>query len=174
MDYFLLKQDDRYTNVPYLIDVFKNINKKNLNLIDAHRIQEITVFNVKTDESSLFLDILDNQLFLISDGMEKILSKFNEKVIFKKIALIDHIKKRQGNYSLPIFEEIEALSEEAELNLNMTEIKKIVLDKEKIKGRKVFKIKEGSKTLIVVRLDVAESLLRRHFMGIKLERLEVR
>lgn len=174
MDYFLLKQDERYTNTPHLIDVFKNINKKNINLIDAHKIQDITIFNVKTDESSEFLDILATQLFLISKDMEKILSKFNENVIYKKIALLDHVQKRQGDYALPIFEEIGALSEEAEFNLNKTEIKRIILDKEKIKGRKMFKIKEGSKTLIVVRLDVAESLLRRHFRGIKLERLEVK
>ena len=75
---------------------------------------------------------------------------------------------------MPIFEKIEALSEESEFNLDRTVVKKIVLDKDKINGIKIFQIKESSKTLIVIRLDVAESLLRRHFRGIKLERLEVK
>lgn len=74
---------------------------------------------------------------------------------------------------MPIFQEIECLSERAELNLNRTVVKKIILDKEKINGKKIFKIKESEKTLIVVRLDVAESLLRREFRGMCLKRLEV-
>lgn len=74
---------------------------------------------------------------------------------------------------MPIFEEIEALSEKSEWNLNKTVVKKIILDKEKIKDKKIFKIKESEKTLIVVRLDVAESLLRREFKGMCLKRLEV-
>ncbi len=36
--------------------------------------------------------------------------------------------------------------------------KKIVLDKGKIEGKKILKIKENSKSLIVIRLDIAESL----------------
>ena len=57
--------------------------------------------------------------------------------------------------------------------MNRTIVKKIILKKEKIKEKKIFKIKESSKTLIVIRLDVAESLLRRNFKGICLERLEL-
>ena len=74
---------------------------------------------------------------------------------------------------MPIFQEIECLSENAEFNLNKTLVKRIILDNKKINGKKIFKIKESSKTLIVVRLDVAESLLRREFSGICLERLEI-
>ncbi len=36
--------------------------------------------------------------------------------------------------------------------------KKIVLDKGKIEGKKILKIKENSKSLIVIRLDITESL----------------
>lgn len=72
-----------------------------------------------------------------------------------------------------IFQEIECLSEKSELNLNKTVVKKIILDKEKIKNKKIFKIKESLKTLVVIRLDVAESLLRREFKGMCLERLEI-
>jgi hypothetical protein len=47
------------------------------------------------------------------------------------------------------------------------------LENKKIQGKRIFKIKESVKPLIVVRLDVAESLLRRRFKGICLEQLEV-
>lgn len=174
MDYFLLKQDERYINTPRLIDVFKKINLKYMNLIDGHKIEDFIVFNVKADEDSAFLDILDNQLFLLCEDIKKILEKYNSNILFKCIPLVDSMHNKDKNYFLPIFEEIQCLSETAELNLNKTVVKKIVLDKEKIKGKKIFKIKESSKPLIVIRLDVGESLLRRDFKGIKLERLEVK
>ncbi|AJH01455.1 hypothetical protein LF65_04926 [Clostridium beijerinckii] len=173
MDYFLLKQDEEYTNSPVLIDVFKKIGVRNISLLNAHKIQDIIIFNVKCTDETEFLDILDRNLFLISEEMKKIIEKYDLRIIFKTIPLIDLERGKQGNYYMPIFEEIEALSEKSEWNLNKTVVKRIILDKEKIKDKKIFKIKESEKTLIVVRLDVAESLLRREFKGMCLKRLEV-
>lgn len=173
MEYFLLNQDEEYTNAPVLIDVFKTIDVRNINLLNAHKIDDIVIFNVKCTDETEFLDILDRNLFLISEEMKKIIEKYDPRIIFKIIPLIDLPHERQENYYMPIFEEIECLSEKAELNLNKTVVKKIILDNQKIKGKKIFKIKESEKNLIVVRLDVAESLLRREFKGICLERLEL-
>ena len=173
MDYFLLKQDERYTNTPMLMDVFKNIDIRNINLLNAHKLEDMIIFNVKCDDETEFLDILDRKLFLISEEMKKIIEKYDSGIIFKTIPLIDLPHERQENYYLPIIEELDCLSENSEFNLNSTIVKKIILKKEKIKEKKIFKIKESSKTLIVIRLDVAESLLRRNFKGICLERLEI-
>ncbi|OOM13968.1 imm11 family protein [Clostridium saccharobutylicum] len=173
MDYFLLKQDEEYTNAPVLRDVFKKIDVRNINLLNAHKIEDTIIFNVKTTDTTEFLDIIDRNLFLISEKMKKIIGKYDLGILFKTIPLIDLPNKRQENYYMPIIEEIECLSKNAELNLNKTVVKKIILDKEKIKEKKIFKIKESSKTLVVVRLDVAESLLRREFKGMCLKKLEV-
>jgi hypothetical protein len=173
MNYFLLKQDEEYTNAPMLTDVFYRLDVRNINLLNAHKIDDILIFNVKCNENTEFLDILDRNLFLISEEMKKIIEIYDPGILFKTIPIIDLQHKKQGNYYMPIFEEIECLSERAELNLNKTVVKKIILDKEKIKGKKIFKIKESSKTLVVVRLDVAESLLRREFKGMCLQRLEI-
>jgi len=173
MDYFLLKQDEEYINTPKLLDVFNSIDIRNINLLNAHKIEDILIFNVDCDDKTEFLDILDRNLFLISEGMKKIIEKYDLEIIFKIMPLIDLVHERQENYYMPIFEEIDCLSEKSELNLNKTVVKKIILDKEKIKGKKIFKIKESVKNLIVIRLDVAESLLRREFKGICLERLEL-
>jgi hypothetical protein len=173
MDYFLLKQDERYTNTPRILDLFKKIDVRNINLLNAHKIEDIIIYKVNASDKSEFLDILDNQLFLISKPMKDILEKYDDEIIFKTLALIDKLHNKQENYYLPILEEVEVLSDKAELNLNKTVVKKLILNKEKLQGKKILKIKESSKPLIVVRLDVAESLLRRNFKGIKLERVEV-
>jgi 6-pyruvoyl-tetrahydropterin synthase len=173
MDYFLLKQDEGYKDVPILMDVFNKIDIRNISLLKAHKIEDIIVFNVKCTDTTKFIDILDRDLFLISKEMKKIIEKFDPGIIFKTIPLVDLRYERQENYYMPIFQEIMCLSEKAELNLSRTVVKKIVLDKEKIKGKKIFKIKESDKTLVVVRLDVAESLLRREFKGMCLEILDI-
>ncbi|NFS30513.1 hypothetical protein FDF12_16850 [Clostridium botulinum] len=156
-----------------LMDVFKNIDVRNINLLNAHKIDDIVILNVKCNDETEFLDILDRNLFLISKEMKKIIKKYDSEILFKTIPLIDLPHERQENYYMPIFEEVECLSEKSELNLNKTVVKKIILDKEKIRNKKIFKIKESSKTLVVIRLDVAESLLRREFKGMCLERLEI-
>ena len=173
MDYFLLKQDKRYSNTPQIIDLFKNINTKDLNLLKADNIEDNNCFYVKSHDNIDYLDVLETPIFLVSKELKKILEKYNRNIIFKMFVLIDYEKKEQNFYYLPIFEEIEALSEKSEFNLNKTIVKKIVLDEKKIKNKKIFKVKESDKTLIVVRLDAAESLLRREFKGIALERLQV-
>ncbi|MBN1046986.1 hypothetical protein JW813_08255 [Clostridium botulinum] len=173
MDYFLLKQDERYTNTPRLKDIFHKINTRNIDRLNAHKIDDVIIFQVTAEERCEYLDVLDKQLFLISEKMMKIICKYDTDIVFKILPLIDSKRHTQENYYLPIFEDIEALDEKSEFNLNRTIVKKIVLNKKKIEGKKIFRIKESEKTLIVVRLDVAESLLRRKPRGISLERLEV-
>lgn len=174
MDYFLLKQDERYSYTPSILDWFNKINIKNLNLINADKIKDVVILYVKSDKNNNYLDVLDNQLFLVSEPMKKILEKYDPNIIFKMICLIDYKNSKQSIYYLPIFEEIEALSEDAEMNLNKTVVKKLVLNEEKIKNKKIFKLKESSESMVVIRLDVAESLLRRDFDGISLEKVEIR
>lgn len=174
MDYFLLKQDERYTNIPQILNLHNKVNMKNVNLRDHHKIDDIMIFNVKSDDKTEFLDVLNKQVFLVSENMKNILEKYKANIIFKMFPLIDYDNSKQEIYYLPIFEEVEALSEDAELNLDKTVVKKLILNNEKIKNKKIFRIKGSSKTLVIVRLDVAESLLRRDFKGILLERIEVR
>ncbi|AOR23487.1 imm11 family protein [Clostridium taeniosporum] len=174
MDYFLLKQDKRYSNTPQILNLFKKFNTKDLNLVKADNIEDNNILYVKSAQGIEYLDILNIPIFLVSEELQRILSKYNSNIVFKMVALTDYKNLEQYIYYLPIFEEVQALNEESEFNLNKTIVKKIVLDENKIKNKKIFKIKESDKTLIVVRLDVAESLLRRDFKGILLERLEVK
>ncbi|BBK76107.1 imm11 family protein [Clostridium butyricum] len=173
MDYFLLKKDERYRNTPRIKSLFKYINVDNINIFNADKIDDAVILQVEADDYCVFTDIIDTQIFMVCERMQKIISKYDPEIIFKILPLIDRRHDRQENYYLPIIEEIEALSDRSKLNMNKTVVEKIVLDKSKISGQKIFRIKESEKPLIVVSLDVAESLLRRKFKGISLERLEI-
>ncbi|WP_297430168.1 DUF1629 domain-containing protein [Clostridium sp.] len=174
MDYFLLKQDKRCSYVPRILDWFNKVDLRHLNLMDADKIKDEMIFYVNSESNNNYFDILDNQLFLVSEEMKKILEKCDPNIIFKMAVLTDFNNSKQNIYYLPIFEEIEALSEDAEMNLNKTVVKKLILNEDKIKNKKVFKLKESSKSMVIVRLDVAESILRRDFNGLELEKVEIR
>lgn len=174
MDYFLLKQDERCTRIPTIINWTKEIDVRNFNLVNADKIKDAMVFYIRTSKNNNYIDILEHPFFLVSENMKKVMEKYDPNIIFKMMCLVDFENSKQNIYYLPIFEEIEALSKDAEMNLNKTVVKKLILNEEKIKNKKIFKIKESSKTTVILRLDAAESLLRRDFDGISLEKLEVR
>ncbi|WP_425448048.1 imm11 family protein [Dethiothermospora halolimnae] len=172
MEYFLLKQDKRYIHTPTYLDLIRKIDVRDINRLDCHKIKDPTIIHIKGDEKAEYLDILHRQIYIISEELKDLMGEYNSNIIFKTIALIDLENQVQQMYYLPIFEEVEALHEQCEFNLNKSVIKKLVLDKEKIGNRNIFVIKGAKEYLVVVRLDVAESILRRNFVGITLEKIK--
>ncbi|KHD14116.1 imm11 family protein [Clostridium butyricum] len=174
MEYFLLKQDRRYTDVPRITNFFQIIDTQNITPLKADRIEDNISFFIKSSKDTVYLDILDVQTFLVSEITKRVMEKYNRNIIFKRTALIDRNNQKQKIYYIPIFEEFETLHKDSKFNWNKSGLEKIVLDKDKIKDKKIFKVKESSERVIVIRLDVAESLLRRKLKGISIERLEIK
>ncbi|WP_068777096.1 hypothetical protein [Paenibacillus sp. FJAT-26967] len=173
MDYFVLQQDRRYADVPVLLDVRSQIDVRDIHPMRAGNIPGTVVMHVKSTKETEYPDVLDGQLYLMSDRLRQIVSLYEPRLLFKLIPLIDRVQRKQSNYHLPVFEDADVLSPASEFNLDGSVIKRLVLQRDKLAGRRIFKIKESLKPLIVVRLDVAESLLRRDFEGICLERVAV-
>ncbi|MEJ8553216.1 hypothetical protein [Tepidibacter sp. Z1-5] len=88
MDYFLLKQDERYTKTPFIIELAQKIDKRNINELNAHKIDDTIILNVKSEPDTCFLDIVDRQIYLTSDRLKKLLEKYESNIIFKTIPLI--------------------------------------------------------------------------------------
>ncbi|GIO31564.1 MULTISPECIES: imm11 family protein [Paenibacillus] len=170
MDYFILQQDERYTNIPVLQDLRQKIDIRHMNRLRAHHLADTTIFHVKAAADADYLDLLASQLFLVSERFRPVIEMYEPACIFKHIPLMDLAHGKQHLYYLPIFDEVEALSPNSEFNLDRSVIKKVILQKEKVAGKRIFRVQESEQPLIVVRLDVAESLLRRDLTGIRLKR----
>lgn len=173
MKYFLLEQDNRYSNVPQILDMYSKIDRKNVNLINEYKIKDTIILYTHGDSNTKYLDILERPKYIVSEKMKKLLNEYTDNIVFKYLPLIDMENRKQNNYYLPIFEEVKVLGSKTEFNLNKSEAKKIVLDGSKIKNRRVFKIAGIEKTKVVVSVDVAESILRRDFLGVSLKELQV-
>ena len=96
---------------------------------------------------------------------------YQPDVPYKGMKLWDKESGVNANYFLPILDEVDCMSDKTELNSVGNRIVKLVLDKEKIGTKVVFKIKGYDRKGIVGRMDFVESILRRDARGIKLEEI---
>ncbi len=88
--------------------------------------------------------------------------------------LIHNQKDAYCIYYAPIFQRISCLSSESQWNRWGNRVEKCVLDREAIGDAGIFRVGGTENRIVVIRLDVAESLLRRGIMDFKLELLPVK
>lgn len=173
MDYFVMQQDERYADVPVLQHIRQKIDIRHMNRLQAHHIADTTIFQVKATSETEYPDLLSDQLFLVSEPLKKLIAMYEPDCMFKHIPLMDHFNGKQTLYFLPFFEEVEALSPRSEFNADRSVIKKLVLQGEKVVKKRIFRVRESEKPLIMVRLDVAESIMRRDLVGVSLKKVAV-
>jgi len=166
-----MQQDDRYTEFPILQDVRQHIDIRHMNRLKSHHLADTTIFQVIATEEAEPLDLLTTQLYLVSEKMKQLIELYEPDCLFKLTPLIDRARGKQLLYYLPIFEEVEALSPNTEFNLDGSVIRHLVLNEEKIRGKRIFRVKESETPLIIIRLDIAESILRRDLIGVSLRRV---
>lgn len=97
---------------------------------------------------------------------------YQPEIKYKLIKLLDSNAGRAATYFMPIMPVTDCLSERTEYtNKYRMCIKNIVLVREKIIGRSIIRIDDKEYIYIIVRFDVAESLLKRNAIGIRLTEL---
>jgi hypothetical protein len=171
MDYFVLKQDDRQTAVPELLDVRSRLDVRELREAKAHLMPDTMLFDIREErERPDYTDYMDRQLPLMSERMKQVVELYEPRSRFKMAVLIDRRHHSQQVYYVPLIQEVEALSPETSFHRDGETIKELILRSDSLQGKKILRIKESVKPLYIIRLDVAESLLRRDMTGIRLER----
>lgn len=169
MNYFLISKDEIYEKAPNIINWYEDerlINERNLNLLENRKILKI-----RNEEKIVWTDIISNPNFFVSEKVKGVINKYDNKIKFKQVILLDVLGAEAEVYYLPLLKFINCLSEESEIVGNT--IKRCVIKRDIIKDEKIFRIGDVNKRYIVVRLDLAESILRRETRGIKLEKIEV-
>lgn len=172
MKYFVLKQDRTLENA-IEIEGFNNSQKMTLLKEDEEKYNDSSTVYVKGNENSIYPDLIQAPVLLISDELHK-LFKLYENTIIYKIAVFTNLEmETQKVYRLVLPELLDALSDKAVYFKNGW-IDKIVLDSSKIGDYNIFQIKAGVDYYFIVSLDVVESMLKRGlFVGIKFEEVEV-
>lgn len=126
---------------------------------------------VHTDQRTIYPDFLEFPIPLVSDRLKALLEKYMPGLEWEVAILTDFQQARQDVYWVlrPPF--IDCLSAQTEWYSNDT-LKRLVLRQGEMESP-VFRIAGLIEPHIYIHLSVAESLLRRSFTGIRVQRVEI-
>lgn len=169
--YFQIMQAEKNLRSPSLIND-RNITADKLKSTDAIQIY------VKDSAAIEYPDIMDSPFLLVSDQFKKAVQMYNKDYDCRPIVLTEKAKKVQNIYwhiDLPNVDYF--LDEDKPTGGNMMSRKSAEfykVDSAKVKGLSffMFQWKPTTKPTFIIRLDLAESLLRRDIAGFDLKGLE--
>lgn len=173
MEYFRLFQDQRYLHYPEIDNFYKRYRREYFSVASGNKIDDINVVFTPSTKNLDYIDLLDKQVILISSAVKDVFSLYDCSIFYKTFHLLNNLTGLSGLYYAPIIQEIKCLSEKSVCNLNRSVIKNIVLDFNSLKKASIFKIADINTDVLIVRLDVVESLLRRKVKGTIFEKVNL-
>ena len=172
MDYFIMEMDKRITN-KFGIQRFPGDGSMEYDTTYANKFKDHTgLYTVETDKSS-YPEVLEAPLYMVSETIRNILELNDDYIVCKEVSFVNLPRKSLKQYAVLLTDRIDCLHDSAEFYPDKS-IKKLVLDRNKIGDRSVFKVKGIGPAYVIVNLDVAESVLRRNCFGVKFTQVECR
>lgn len=172
MNYFILSQDERISNAVEPIGISKVIKKE---LLTAERMEELEAidrqFPVLDKRENDYIDFIEKPIPLLSDSVKQLVGKYEPRLPFKSVVLMNLPKLSQVLYWLIIPPKVACLSAQTEFHLDGT-LKKLVIDEALAAPYTIFKIDGIKEDYVIVNIELAESILRRAFRGIRLLKVQ--
>ena len=165
-------QDMRYKGNVFF-DVESLFLPKDNVACNYHKLPQLTTRQVDISQYSFFSDVMDQQMYIVSDAMNDLLALFIPDIDYRVFCLLDHGNKIFKYYYAYLFNSLDCFSEKSEANRDRSRISNLVLRKDTIQGRDVFKVGGVNCHVVVVSLPVAEAVLRRNFKGFQLVKVEI-
>lgn len=174
MDYFWIKEDKSYMHTPVITNLNDIVNRRAaMSLENASNISDINVGFARSERPLNYVDVLDDQLFLVSDGVKKVFSIYARSLQFKTVCILNNLDGSSCNYYAPLFTSIDCLPDEYKAVRNRNKLEKLIIKASAAEDYSVFKIAGIDTDIVIIRLDVAESLLRRNIRKLELERVHL-
>ncbi|MCL2122230.1 MAG: hypothetical protein FWH28_08290 [Clostridiales bacterium] len=170
MRYFVLKQDDRITDMPYAIDFFEKIDVRSVSAAGAGAVPTRTLINIRPSGFTVFPDVLCSPVLLVTDEAKDVIQAFDEYLVYREVVYLDAKNESLQLYFMPMMEIVDCLSEKSEyVNVSRGAFSKVVLKRAPIRDKALFLVKNNTQRVCIMRLDLAESLLGRDCKGFTLE-----
>lgn len=173
MKYFLMEENKKNPNDPQIIDWYGKINVSDINRYDCAKIPSKLGLNVRSNKDLVFPEIIFFPFLLVSDEVYELIKKFEPNMKKKDIILTDSVYGKVKVYHLPIVDEINCLSDSSKLNADKSVIHNAVIEEDLAGDKSIFVLEGINKRQVVVRLDMAEALLRRDINCFNLREVEV-
>lgn len=172
MNYYILSQDDRISNVVEPIGISKVIKGEYLTEERMDELEELDrQFPILDKSTNDYIDFIEKPIALLSDPIKKLVEKYEPQLPFKSVVLMDMPKLSQVLYWLIIPPKLACLSAQTEFHRDGT-LKKLVIDEALAAPYTIFKIEGIREDYLIINIELAESLLRRAFRGVRLVKVQ--
>ena len=163
MEYFILSQDQRMLHTVTIKDMSTIRGYHDSMGYDSSQLPPMSVAFINSRRDTVYTDLLDRQMFLISDNLRELFHLVDPEITYKHCCLLDRENDVHTFYHIP------SLHVASDVAITRTEM--VVFGKN-AKLKHIFTDEKRSK--LIVSLLVAESIMRRALVGIKLDRLSLR
>lgn len=169
--YFRMEEDGRIQNRIQFRDIDIHATEE-FEPDEVGRIRDVTVLFMEGDEDSVYPDVFQSPVYMVSDRLKKLLECYDDTVVYRRVALNQVKQHVQKMYWLLLAEKTQCLDESSEYYPNGWN-KRIVLNRERIGRKRVFRVQGVAAPGIYVHVDVAESIMRREWEGIMFRPVQV-
>lgn len=167
MEYFILEVSQQYTPMKP-INYKGKLDERTIRTTKPRNMPKRMFFFIEKSMQTVDTDIITFPCFLVSKEAYETIHSYDPGMAFTRILLFDQFNKKSKIYYLPYLKEIDCLSDKSKLNLDRSVIFDAYLEGDKIKEKPLFLVAGINCRCILIRLDLAESLLRRNIIGMGL------
>ncbi|MEC1180067.1 serine protease [Metasolibacillus meyeri] len=172
MNYFRLAQDKRVLHAVEPDGIARVIKKEYLTLERMNELDAIDrQFSVVEKKHNDYIDFIERPVALFSDVLKQLIEKYNPNCPFKPVILAEITKSKQTPYWLAIPPKIACLAPETEFHRDGT-VKKLVIEEALAAPYPFFQVEGIHEPYVVVNIELAESILRRSFRGLRLQQVQ--
>lgn len=168
MEYFILTQDRRI-HVPNLPgELIKTVPKFIVHRVKERQLPDAMAFPIENKQNGEFPAVIDQEVYLVNTQVKEVLSQYDWNLASSPVMFNDLNQCQQHLCWLLDIKAADCLAGETLFNPDRT-LRKLVIDEGKASHMPVFRIGGILEEYVAVRLDVAESLLRRDIYGLDLK-----
>lgn len=168
MKYFLMSEDRTIVQRPVMLSWHEKIDVRNIHIKDAFKLPQRELVYIRGNPIPIFTDIISVPFFLVSEKVKEVIHMYEPRTKMKELVLLDQENNKAERYFLPIFEEVDCLTEESIPALKHGDMKHVLLHKKRMGEHNIFRMAGEEKQYIIGNLDIVESILRRGCIGMAL------
>ncbi|MCL1990370.1 MAG: hypothetical protein FWG67_05710 [Defluviitaleaceae bacterium] len=169
MTYFILEVDQAYVP-PRPVYGYGGLNPQALGRKKHDKLSQHMVFQIEQRVQTVWTDVIIHPCFMVSKGAKEVLEYYEPSLRFVRVILSNKEKARSEPYYIPSLEGVAALTANSQFGGNRSVIHHAEVDGSLLRDRTIVRITNINQAhCILIRLDLAESLLTNNTIGIGLK-----
>lgn len=170
MKYYKMSQDKRIQNGVCFVE-FPTRQVIEFGSSYAKIMKKSVTLHVKDNIHTSLAEVIEAPCFMVSEEIYKVIHMYEPNVTFATAVLKYNQSEEINIYKIGLIDRLECLHESTEFYKDNS-LKRLVLDRKKLEGRHIARVKGITPCDVIVSMAVAESVLRCNCMGVQFEEIE--